>query len=331
MEGAGPYSDVIVPSSQSAAEEFAVARLSRLSALAITASLLAACAGERSEIPAAATTEQAAVPASEAAAASPATPPVAADDNLNATLWMQRSVEYAGSTESAFALAKIRLNEALQEKGWTAAPAEQTGNFAKLPPAIICDVDETLLDNSAYQAWNITAGTTFSNETWSKFVAAKISTAVPGASEFANYAASKGVTVFYVSNRTEDGEQATRDNMAKLAFPMGGTVDTFLMQKEKEDWTSKKGTRRAFVAQNYRILLLLGDNFGDFVDAYKGTEAERKQVYAANATHWGHDWIMLPNPSYGSWEAVPYKFDYGASPEAMRDAKKKALNSWSGQ
>jgi acid phosphatase len=244
---------------------------------------------------------------------------------------MQHSTEYAGSTETAFALAKLRLDEALKNKKWTAAPAEQTGNFAKLPAAIICDVDETLLDNSAYQAWNVTTGTSFSNETWGKFVQAKISTAIPGAVAFTNYAASKGVTVFYVSNRTEDGEQATRDNMAKLAFPMGDNVDTFLMQKEKEDWTSKKGTRRAFVAQNYRILLLLGDNFGDFVDAYKGTEPERKAVFDANASHWGKDWIVLPNPSYGSFEAVPYKFDYGATPEAMRDAKRKALTGWNGQ
>jgi len=297
-----------------------VANIRHLGAVAFIALMLAACA-EKAETPTTTATEPVAAPA-------PA--PVAADDNLNAVLWMQRSAEYAGSTETAFALAKLRLNEALKDRSWTAAPAEQTGKFSKLPPAIICDVDETLLDNSAYQAWNVTAGTTFSNETWSKFVAAKISTAIPGAAEFTNYAASKGITVFYVSNRTEDGEQATRDNMAKLAFPMGGTVDTFLMQKEKEDWSSKKGTRRAFVAQNYRILLLLGDNFGDFVDAYKGTEQERKQVFDANATRWGHDWIMLPNPSYGSFEAVPYKFDYGASPEAMRDAKKKALTSWDG-
>ena len=303
-----------------------MARHSQLSVVAFTALLLAACA-EKAETPAAIATE----PAAAAAPAAAAMAPVPADDNLNATLWMQHAAEYAGSTETAFALAKIRLNEALKDKTWTAAPAEQTGKFSSLPPAVICDVDETLLDNSAYQAWNITAGTTFSNETWSKFVAAQISTAVPGAVDFANYAASKGVTVFYVSNRTVDGEQATRDNMAKLAFPMGGNVDTFLMQKEKEDWTSKKGTRRAVVAQNYRILLLLGDNFGDFVDAYKGTEAERKQVFDANGFRWGHDWIMLPNPSYGSWEAVPYKFDYGASPDAMRDAKRKALTSWSGE
>jgi 5'-nucleotidase (lipoprotein e(P4) family) len=322
MEGAGPDRDAILPSSQSAAEEFAVASPSRLFPLAFIALLLAACA-EKAETPAAS-----AAPEPAAAMAVP----VPADDNLNAVLWMQRSVEYAGSTQSAFALAKIRLDQALKDTRWTAAPAEQTGNFSSLPPAIICDVDETLLDNSAYQGWNVTTGTTFSNDTWSKFVAAKISTAIPGAVEFTNYAASKGVAVFYVSNRTADGEQATRDNMAKLAFPMGdNNVDTFLMAKEKEDWTSAKGTRRAFVAQNHRILLLLGDNFGDFVDAYKGTEAERKQVYDANAFRWGHDWIVLPNPSYGSFEAVPYKFDYGASPEAMRDAKKKALTSWDGR
>jgi acid phosphatase len=295
-----------------------------VSAVALTAFLLAGCA-DKAETPAASATEP-------AAAAAPAAPAVPADDNLNATLWMQHSVEYAGSTETAFALAKLRLDAALKDKTWTAAPAEQTGDFAGLPPAVICDVDETLLDNSAYQAWNVTAGTSFSNETWSKFVASKTSTAVPGAVDFTSYAASKGVTVFYVSNRTVDGEKATRDNMAKLAFPMGGgTVDTFLMANEQDGWGSKKGTRRAVIAKDYRILLLLGDNFGDFVDAYKGTEAERKAVFDTNASHWGHDWIVLPNPTYGSFEAVPYKFDYGASPEAMRDAKRKALTSWSGE
>ena len=50
----------------------------------------------------------------------------AADDNLNAVLWMQRSVEYKGATMSAFALARFRLDQALVDKNWMAAPAEQT-------------------------------------------------------------------------------------------------------------------------------------------------------------------------------------------------------------
>jgi 5'-nucleotidase (lipoprotein e(P4) family) len=261
----------------------------------------------------------------------PAATPVPADDNLNATLWMQDSVEYQATTLAAFALAKRRLIQAMGDPWWTAVPDVQKGNYSKLPPAIILDVDETVLDNSAYQAWNITSGKPFSNDTWKPFVEAKISKAIPGAVAFTRYANARGIKIFYVTNRTEDMEAATRENMQKLNFPMGGNVDTFLLAGEQDGWGSKKGSRRAYIAKNYRVLLLLGDNFGDFVDTYKGTEAERQKVFDDSAAHWTKDWIMLPNPSYGSFEAVPYGFNYGASPDEMRDAKKKALTSWSGQ
>ena len=66
-------------------------------------------------------------------------------------------------------------------------------------------------------------------------------------------------------------------------------------------------------------------------DAYKGTGDDRQKVYDENLKHWGLDWIVLPNPSYGSFEAVPYQFNYQTSPEAMRAAKRGALDSWSGQ
>ena len=75
----------------------------------------------------------------------------------------------------------------------------------------------------------------------------------------------------------------------------------------------------------------MGDNFGDFVDAYKGSEADRQKVFDTASAHWTKDWIMLPNPSYGSFEAVPYKFNYQASPEEMRADKRGALTSWDGQ
>jgi acid phosphatase len=261
----------------------------------------------------------------------PAATPVPTDDNLNAVLWMQQSVEYQASTMAAFALAKRRLILAMDDAWWTAVPDVQKGNYSKLPPAIIVDVDETMLDNSQYQAWNISSGKPFSNETWKAFVEAKVSTAIPGAVAFVRYANARGIKVFYVTNRSADMESATRENMQKLNFPMGGKVDTFLLAGEQDGWTSKKGSRRAYIAKNYRVLLLIGDNFGDFVDAFKGTEAERQKVFDDSAAHWTKDWIMLPNPSYGSFEAVPYAFNYGATPDEMRDAKRKALTSWSGQ
>ena len=83
--------------------------------------------------------------------------------------------------------------------------------------------------------------------------------------------------------------------MEALGFPMGGNVDTFLMSKEKEDWTSKKGTRRDFVGKDYRVLLLLGDNYGDFSDDYGKSEAERLASFQANMAHIGHDWIFIAN------------------------------------
>lgn len=253
-----------------------------------------------------------------------------ANDNLNAVLWTQRAVEAKANALGAFALARIRLDEALADPTRTALPAEQTGEVEDLPPAVICDVDETLLDTSLYQAWTVLEGTAFDPKTWTAFVNSKTSRPVPGAVEFTRYAAEKGVKVFYVTNRTAEEEPATRENMAALGFPMGDNVDTFLAAKEKPDWGSAKGTRRAVVAASYRVLLVVGDNLGDFTDAYRQDEAGRLKVYEENAERWGKDWIVIANPTYGSFEVAPYGFDYKKSPAEQRAAKREALEAWPG-
>src|SRR5262245_57337509 len=254
-----------------------------------------------------------------------------ANDNLNAVLWMQRSVEYKANTEAVYALAKIRLDEALKNKGWTAAPAEQKGDFKNLAPAVVLDVDETLLDNSGYQSWLVVNDTTFNPKTWTQFVKSETSTPIRGALEFTKYAESKGVKIFYISNRTKEEEDPTREMMTKYGFPMGGNVDTFLSAKEQPDWGSAKRTRRAVVAKDYRVLLLVGDNFGDFSDAYKGTEDERLATYDSEKARWGHDWIMLPNPAYGSFESAPFKHDFKVPAAEQRAAKRGVLTPWDGK
>jgi acid phosphatase len=253
--------------------------------------------------------------------------PVAQSDLLNATLWMQRSVEYKANTLAIYALAKIQLDAALADKTWTAA-TEQTGDFQDSPPAVILDGDETVIDNSAYEAGLITSATDFNPKTWTMWVNSAEAKAVPGAVEFTKYADSKGVKVFYVTNRTKEEEEGTRKNMEALGFPMGGNVDTLLTNKEQEDWTSAKGTRRAFVAKDYRILLLIGDNFGDFSDAYRASEADRQKAFEEASAHWGHDWLMLPNPSYGSFESAPFGHDFKLSGDKRRCMKIGVLQTW---
>src|SRR5262245_7915609 len=251
-------------------------------------------------------------------------------DLLNAVLWMQRSVEYRANSLAIFALARLRLDQALADENWTASPAEQTGAYQKLPPAIIVDLDETMLDNSRYQAWQVINDTTFEAGTWKKFASAQVTEGVPGAVEFARYVESRNIKVFYVSNRDAELETATRQNMERLGFPMGGNVDTFLLLHKQPDWRSAKGTRRAYVAKDYRVLLCLGDNFGDFVDAYRGSEAERQKVFEENRERWGREWIMLANPSYGSFESAPFGHDFTRPPEEQRKAKREVLQPWSG-
>jgi 5'-nucleotidase (lipoprotein e(P4) family) len=253
-----------------------------------------------------------------------------ASDLLLATLWTQRSVEYKANALTVFALARIRLDEALVDRSWTAAPAEQTGDYQTLPSAIILDIDETLLDNSKYQVWMMKNDKTFSTKTWNEFCAAQISTAIPGALEFVKYADSKNVKIFYITNRAAETEKDTRENMQKLGFPLGGNVDTFLMQNEKPEWGSAKSTRRAVVTKDYRVLLNIGDNFGDFDDRYRSSEADRLKAFDSDMAYWGKQWLMIANPTYGSFDTAPYGHDFKKSREEQRKAKRDVLESWGG-
>jgi 5'-nucleotidase (lipoprotein e(P4) family) len=255
---------------------------------------------------------------------------VPASDMLLATLWTQRAIEYKANALTVFTLARIRLDEALADKSWTAAPGEQKGDYQALPPAVILDVDETLIDNSRYQVWMLKNNQSFSTKTWNEFCAAQISTAIPGAVEFVKYAESKGVKIFYITNRDAVTEKDTRENMQKLGFPMGGNVDTFLMQNEQPGWGSAKSSRRAVVTKDYRVLLNIGDNFGDFDDRYRGSEADRIKAYEADMPYWGKQWLMIANPTYGSFDTAPFGHDFKKPREEQRKAKWDVLEGWVG-
>jgi acid phosphatase len=242
------------------------------------------------------------------------------DQNLNAVLWMQSALEYEASALQAYRTAQLQLDHGLNTASWSAA-VEQAGGAAGLPTAVVVDVDETVLDNSFYQARMIRDATAFSDQTWNLWVEERRAIAIPGALEFTLYAAKRGVVVFYVTNRTASGEQATRDNLAALGFPLDSNTDTVLTRGERPEWNaSAKGPRRAHIAQRFRILLLVGDDLGDFVADPTGTPEERRARTAAYADRWGRQWIMVPNPTYGSWERAVI----GSTKNAI-DAKRRAL------
>jgi 5'-nucleotidase (lipoprotein e(P4) family) len=250
------------------------------------------------------------------------------NDGLNGTLWLQTSVEYKTTAMSVYAGATRLLDAAIGDHNWTAA-LEQDGNYSTKPPAVILDVDETVLDNSAYQAWVVAEKTHYSSKTWAAFVHDMISTPTPGALEFTKAAAARGVEIFYVSNRKAPEEDPTIENLKKFGFPYADEKHVML-RGEVEEWGSNKTPRRAAVTEDYRVIMQFGDNFGDFTDEIDGSIIERLEVMEKYGNYWGERWFMLPNPSYGSWESAAFGGDWGKSGDERRQDKINAMTPWAG-
>lgn len=268
-------------------------RIVKPASLALAFLLLAACAAPVREAPPAPPTAQAVAEQ--------------AHDNLHATLWMQSAAEYRAALLGAFNSASVQLDRALLQPDWDALPPEERGgqSLEGLKPAIIVDVDETMVDNSPFQARNIRDGVPYSLPRWEGWVGERRAIALPGALAFANHAAANGVTVFYITNRGHANERAaTVDNLRMLGFPVADDASNVMLAGDPRAAEREKATRRQWVGREHRVLLVLGDNLGDFVNGIHVSPEARQGLVDQYRGWWGERWIMLPNPAYGSWESA---------------------------
>ncbi|HET9048464.1 MAG TPA: HAD family acid phosphatase [Chiayiivirga sp.] len=250
---------------------------------------------------------------------SAATEAVPAHDNLNATVWMQSSAEYEASIRGIYAAAERSLDAALADSSWSALPqGESQAGFESKPPAIIVDADETMIDNSAYQARSIRENRGYTAESWQAWVNARAARAMPGAVDFANYAKARDVTIFFITNRDAPAEYAaTVANLRALGFPIADDASNVVLRGDARAPDREKGDRRRWVGRNYRVVLMLGDNLADFLDGTSADVATRQTLMAPYREWWGQRWFMLPNPTYGSWEnAVLRSCERDTSPRA---------------
>jgi 5'-nucleotidase (lipoprotein e(P4) family) len=264
----------------------AAAGRSLLASLALAA--LAGCA---------ATAPAPAPPTAAAAAATAAEP--STFEGLDAALWIQSAEEARLLREMVYAAARRALAEALADP---ARGALDAASAEPRPPAAILDLDETVLDNSPYNAWLTVRGERFGPRSWSAWVEAAQATAVPGALEFARAASELGVTLFYVSNRDAPMEAATRRNLAALGLPLADAHDVVLLRYERPEWGTDKSSRYDEVARTHRVLVLVGDDLNDFVPVPRdATPASRRALVEPHRRRFGRDWFLLPNPVHGSW------------------------------
>ena len=222
------------------------------------------------------------------------------DATINATLWMQTSAEYKAITREIYGTATRTLDEAVGDKSWTAA-TEQTTVDASMQPAVILDLDETVLDTSSHQAQLIRGGLGYSEEHWHNWAMHDPSEAIDAARNFLLTAQKKGVAIFYVTNRLKSEEEPLRASLTRLGIPL--TSDNLLVRGARDEWkSSDKTPRRAFIAARYRVIMLFGDDLNDFAPANGKSLADREAIVAAHANDWGRKWYAIPNPVYGSWE-----------------------------
>ncbi|WP_431608578.1 5'-nucleotidase, lipoprotein e(P4) family [Chryseobacterium sp. 'Rf worker isolate 10'] len=217
------------------------------------------------------------------------------DGKIYAAFYQQRAAEYEALCLQAYNIATLRLDQALAQK-------------SDKPLAIVSDIDETFLDNSYYAVERSKMGKNYDQKTWEEWTAKGIATPLTGSQKFYQYAASKGIQVFYVTNRVEQEREGTMKNLKKYNFPVQS--DTHLILRSKE---SSKETRRKDIAKNYNIVLLLGDNLADFSDLFdKKSETERSSAVKNSAEEFGKKFIIIPNVGYGDWESsfYHYKYDY---------------------
>ncbi len=233
------------------------------------------------------------------ACASPPTPALP-HERLHAVLYHQHAAEYRALCRQVFSSATERLSAALADPQWSADPT-QTTEAGTLPPAVILDIDETVLDNTPLFGRLILDDTDFDLKEWNRWVVRAEAGTVPGAAEFIAAAQAAGVTVFFITNRDARLEGYTRINLARRGIVLDPGTDTLLALGERPEWTADKQSRRAFVAQRYRILLNIGDDLGDFVSVSTLDREGRLKVIHEHASFWGVRWFMLPNPIYGSW------------------------------
>jgi len=209
---------------------------------------------------------------------------------LLATVFQQQAAEYRALAYQSFTLALQALKADLDDRS------------VSKPRAIITDVDETVLDNSPYQAYCILQEVDYP-EFWDEWCRMARARAVPGALEFFRMASGYGVDIFYVTNRKDHLREATLKNLQELGFP--DADDRHLMMRTE---TSDKEARRQDILKDYHVSLYVGDNLNDFArDFYKVPAQRRTEVTDSLSALFGRRFILLPNPMYGDWESALYQ------------------------
>ncbi|MFE2378938.1 HAD family acid phosphatase [Streptomyces sp. NPDC059398] len=171
-----------------------------------------------------------------------------------------------------------------------AEAAHHNGHGRK--PAIVLDVDDTTLLTYDWEKKN---GFAYNATAFNDYVQSARSIGVFGMPGVVNYAAKKGVTVFFLTGRDESQRTASATNLTRAGYQVPVDRSHFYLKDQtaapsylscaQPKWTCttvqfKAGTRKHIESLGYRIVANFGDQYSDLSGGY------------ADKTY------KLPNPMY---------------------------------
>ncbi len=189
------------------------------------------------------------------------------------------------------------------------APAATLAVPTQLPctgrPAVVFDVDETVLLNTGYEYSDARGGLSYDAARWERWERSdgRATRAVPGAVEGLAALRAAGVTVVFNSNRNASTAQFTEAALNRAGLGPAQHGETLFLKGDAPGG-SAKDARRAMIASRFCVVALVGDQLGDFSDLFNAglKPAERRAAAdtPAIAPLWGNGWFVLPNPVYGT-------------------------------
>ena len=231
------------------------------------------------------------------------------DGKIFASVFQQQAAEYKALCLQAYNIARWRVDQAVVQNK---------------PLAVITDIDETLFDNSDYQVHEVLSGKDFELPSWYEWTAMGRADTIPGSLSFFQYAASKGIQIFYITNREERERTGTLQNLNKFHFPNADNEHLMVRQT-----TSSKEERRIRVSEKFDVIVLLGDNLSDFSNVFDTKVIdERKARTDQSAAEFGKRFIVFPNPVYGDWESDLYKSSHSLNAAEKDSVLKSTLRGY---
>lgn len=229
-----------------------------------------------------------------------------------AVMFQQSAAEYRALCYQAYNLAYFMLDRDLDNRK------------INLPRCVVLDIDETVLDNSPYEAKCILERIVYPQK-WPEWITRASAKPVPGALNFIKYARANGVEVYFVTNRRENERESTNINLKNIGL---STVDSVHLLMRTD--VSSKETRREKIKESRHISLLFGDNLADFSDAFDGKLSVQERFNAVEKLRkeFGTRFIVLPNPMYGDWEGAVYNGDYTLADSIKRVNRYKSLTGF---